>query len=163
MLGCVDSVQHGLGAESYTELLQKSITPYVTTQVQNGMLACGVVLIVVWSSPFPVEDYIYQLYSIRSRYRLLFPVRAQVNCEPFKICHSRSELSRYRLVTSAAETLPADARRRYLGATPNTRYAEFFHPRPSSRFHCPLFPPPFEGGGTCPPVPMVAPPMWTVE
>jgi len=92
VLGCVDSVQHGLGAESYTELLQKSITPYVTTQVQNGMLACAVVLIVVWSSPFPVEDYIYQLHSIRSRYRLLFPVRAQVNCEPFKICHSRSEI-----------------------------------------------------------------------
>ena len=35
-----DSVQNlseGPGAEAYTELLQKSMTPYITTQVENSV------------------------------------------------------------------------------------------------------------------------------
>jgi len=41
--GCVCSVHHvadgpGYPAETYTALLQKSMTPYITTQVQNYCL-----------------------------------------------------------------------------------------------------------------------------
>jgi len=41
------------------------------------------------------EEHIYWLSSSRSRYRPLFSIGAQANCEHLKTCHGRSEIIAY--------------------------------------------------------------------